>query len=298
MQNLRFPSNPASRLPQFPRSVARVFRHIGDREISPEFLARLLESELELTERLMRAAVHPAFGLRRGLRSLSEAIACLGRETFHDLLFTFAAMPLFGEGIGAIDATSLRAHSISCGLIARALAERLAVAQPGIAYRAGVVHDIGLMALRAGPREASARALASAAQGKRALVPMEQSILGVDHAAWGLWYGEMLDLPRPILDAIRFHHDPMSAPPPRALAAVVGLGDRICSEAGFGYGFPEEDLSESGLDRYPAWTALCEEKPALKVCDPALVIEEVVRQVRPVRTALLDAIQDPALANA
>ena len=126
---------------------------------------------------------------------------------------------------------------------------------------------------------------------------MEQSILGVDHAACGLWYGELLDLPRPILDAIRFHHDPMAAPPPRALAAVVGLGDRICSDAGFGYGFPEEDVPDSRLDRHPAWGALCEEMPALKCCDPALVLGEAIRQVRPLRGALLEIIQEPVLTG-
>jgi HD-like signal output (HDOD) protein len=200
-------------------------------------------------------------------------------------LFTTAALSLFRGGHATLDAANLRVHSLACGMLARALSRKLRCADPGIAYRAGLVHDIGLIAVGSGPRGASSRAAARAAESGESLVDMEETMLGLDHAEVGLWYGERLGLERPLLDVIRFHHQPAAAPIPRSLVALVGLSDHICRSAGCGYGYEQELASRSALSHDPAWQVLCEENPAMKGLDAWEAARETIEQLPSLRDA-------------
>src|SRR5262245_38017892 len=212
----RYPSIHLERLPVFPSGLARVLRHIEDPDISADSLAGLLAADRSLTQQLIEASNHQFFAPRGPIRSLTQAIASMGRAGFHDLLFTAAVCTLFRKGVSAFEPSVLCGHAFACGLLSRELARRIK-AEPGLAYRAGLVHDLGLLVLGAGPREASARAAQKAEQESVPLWVVEESILGTNHARLGFSYGERLNLPRPLLEAIRFHHQPEIAPHPRIL---------------------------------------------------------------------------------
>ncbi len=295
MRHPRFSSIDFNRLPKFSASLARVLRHVEDPEVSPEELKNQLAVDRDLTEGLIRAANHALFGARGPIHSLGQAIACLGRDGFHDLLFTTAALSLFRGGLSTFDAAVLRAHSLACAVLARSLARRLRVADAGTSYRAGLVHDIGLVAVGSGPREASSRAAVRAAESGEALVDLEGTMLGLDHGHFGLWYGERLGLERPMLAAIRFHHQPDAAPVPRSLVAIVALSDHLARSAGCGYGYQEELASHSALGHHPAWRILCDENPALKVLDAWEEAQEALGHLPRVREAAVELCEEPAL---
>ena len=295
MQTMLHPKHPSidfNRLPKFGAQLNRVLRHVRDPEVSPEHLQSQLAVDQDLTESVMRVVNHPLFGARAPVQSLSQAIACLGRDEFHDLLFTVAALSLFRGRLSSFDAAALRSHSLACGILSRDLARKLRCTDPGTAYRAGLVHDIGLIAVGSGPREASSRAAARAAESGEPLVDMEETMLGLDHAEVGLWYGERLGLERPLLEAIRFHHQPEAAPAPRALAATVGLSDHICRSAGCGYGYVEDLASRSALAHYPAWRILCDEVPALKGQDAWEAARETLEQLPVLQEASVELCEE------
>jgi HD-like signal output (HDOD) protein len=282
------PQRPSSiafdRLPRFPPAIARTLRHVRDPEISPDNLQALLAVDEDLAEGLVRAANLRFFGGRREVHTISGAIAGMGRDGFQELLFAAGALSLFREGISALDVRALRVHSLACGFLARDLSRRLRVGDPGMAFRAGAIHDIGFIAAGAGPRKASFRAASKAAESGQCLTRVEATMMGHDHCLLGRWYGERFDLEDPVLDAIGFHHDPRRAPSPREITALVGLGDHICRAAGAGYGFPEE-LGDGLLSRHPAWRILCEDRPEFDRIDPAAISAEAVGRLDEAREA-------------
>ena len=54
----------------------------------------------------------------------------------------------------------------------------------------------------------------------------------MDHAAIGAYYLENHKIPAEIVEAVRFHHDPLAAPARRHLAAAAHLADGYARLAG------------------------------------------------------------------
>jgi putative nucleotidyltransferase with HDIG domain len=95
----------------------------------------------------------------------------------------------------------------------------------GAAFTAGLLHDIGKLALASVERRPYARLFQMAKEQGVALAVMERSAFGFDHAELG---GELMrrwKLPPDVVAAVRHHHQFEAAPPYEQLAASVQAGD-------------------------------------------------------------------------
>jgi hypothetical protein len=168
------------------------------------------------------------------------------------------------------------------------------VADPGEAFRAGVAHDIGLLAIAASARQASSRAAARSAERGQSLVEAEEVMTGHDHCLFGQWYGEALDLEVSVIEAVRHHHAPEEAPAPRALPALICLCDHLSRADGVGYGFEEglAPLNES----HPAWLLLCDERAGLGEKAFSSLAAEAVSRLSGVREVAGLLVSEPVPA--
>ncbi len=103
---------------------------------------------------------------------------------------------------------------------------------PGIAFTAGLLIDIGKIALGGplGDHEGEVRARLAATDDDFATI--ERDILGDNHADVGARLAEMWRFPAPIVQAIRFHHCPTAAPKLTALTALVHVADIVAMQCG------------------------------------------------------------------
>ncbi len=293
MDQIRYSSISLERLPRFPASIIRILRHIRDPEISPDSLQNLLIPEEELCESLVKLANHPLFSSRGQVQTVSHAIVSLGREGFQNLLFVAGTLSLFRNGLHVFDATELRMHSLSCAILSQEISQQFRLTDPGTAFRSGLIHDIGLIAISMGPREALSQAFARAAEKGLPLVTMEEALLGFHHGQIGFRYGERLDLDPALLQAVRFHHEPESAPDHRALVAVVCLSDYLSRFAGLGYGISEGLESPAALDRHPAWEILRGEHPAIREVKFWELASKLMDRLREMREFALELCEEP-----
>jgi hypothetical protein len=75
------------------------------------------------------------------------------------------------------------------------------------AYQAGLLHDIGKLALAQNFEVAYQGAVKGAEQQGRPLFQVEKELLGATHAEAGAYLLAVWGLPLPILEAVAFHHD-------------------------------------------------------------------------------------------
>jgi HD-like signal output (HDOD) protein len=124
--------------------------------------------------------------------------------------------------------------------VCRHLARRIDFADPGKAYLAGLLHDLGIIVnLWILPHEfRQAWEL-----GKTEGIPLheaEQRCLGFTHSDSGRLLAERWQLAPELMDVIAYHHCPEESPDRTGLAALVQLADLLCRMSALNYGYAEQ----------------------------------------------------------
>ena len=88
-------------------------------------------------------------------------------------------------------------------------------------YITGLLQNVGKVVMaKVFPTE-FAQLTQTAYENEAEVLAGERALLGWDHAAIGAYYLENHKIPAEIVEAVRFHHDPLSAPARKHLAAAA-----------------------------------------------------------------------------
>jgi putative nucleotidyltransferase with HDIG domain len=213
-------------LPVLPEAAMRVREILAQDGSVPEIVA-VIEREPGFAAAVLRYANSVAFTGLRAVVDLQQAITRLGMATVEHSILSIAARNAFASS-DPKDERLFRVlwdHAITTALAARRLAAR--VVPPELAFLAGLLHDIGkVVILRcvAGLRNEDARFNLSEA----ALHEFFDSLhCNVGDAFFNSW-----NIPEPIRDAVRRHHDIRPLVQEDALVAVVACANRIAAKLG------------------------------------------------------------------
>jgi HD-like signal output (HDOD) protein len=114
------------------------------------------------------------------------------------------------------------------------------MSDPGRAYLAGLLHDIGIIAnLWALPQEFRIAFEMAKIEG----IPLheaERATLGFTHCDSGGLLAEKWGLPASIIDVIAHHHLPSESLHEPGLVALVHIADLLCRMSGLNYGYMEQ----------------------------------------------------------
>ncbi len=215
----------AGRLLAMPRVVGEVIRLLDDPNSRQTDIARVLEQDPALVALLLRLANSAAFAPARTVDSVERAIMLLGREPLRRLVIA-SAVTQATDRLPRQEMLPLELfwrHSSYCALIARLLAERVEPSLSGAVFLGGLLHDLGQLLLFTQAPQTEHRAFLDSLAEIDHLSPVEaeRALLGFDHAELGGALAEHWGLPAGLVACIRYHHDPLAAPQPHALA--VGL---------------------------------------------------------------------------
>jgi putative nucleotidyltransferase with HDIG domain len=130
-------------------------------------------------------------------------------------------------------------HSLAVACCTRRLAEAAACQiEPNLAYAAGLLHDLGKLALQDIMPKSLAAITKEAEAAGMSLQKIERKHLGTDHALLGKQLAERWQLPEPIKLAIWLHHRHAAAlaeaVPAAQLAVLVKAADHVARRANIG----------------------------------------------------------------
>jgi len=234
------------RVPVFPKAAAQTLDAMRNPAVSLNLVVDAAHRDPATAGAVMTLANSALFGACGNVSTLRLAIMRLGFETARRVVLSLAVRPLLYQPKPA----TLWPHSVEVADLAEQLASRAGGIDPGEAYLAGLLHDVGRIALREAALFDAARLQGLAESGCPATYA-EELILRTDHAQMGARIAGEWRLPEPLIGAIREHHHPEAAT--SRLAHVLYLAEYLaCSN---------EDLPSSlRLALALKNLALCEEQ--------------------------------------
>lgn len=217
-----------SSLPVLPATVAHVQEALGDVSIAPKDVAETIATDPALAAKVLSVANSPAYGFASQVQTIELAVALLGLRETYAIVLSAAVLTLF-DATKRMDYGRFWEEAMNTGGAARILARCCAKNKEGGAFTAGLLHDIGRIALLEVAPELYAQVPRDLAGDE--LVAAEHKILGITHAEAGYELAVHWSLPKPLTLAIRHHHHPELAPECQHEAAVVAVAEAWTRDA-------------------------------------------------------------------
>jgi putative nucleotidyltransferase with HDIG domain len=214
-------------LPVFPEAALRTLRLMRDPRANLASVVEAASLDPATAGLVMRLGNSALFGSRTRVSTLSQAIGRLGFATSQKVITAAALHPMFSSP------ALLKAwqHSLLVADLSEQMACQIEVIDPAEAYVAGLLHDVGRIAMLSMQLYDTAR-LQGLQIGGCPRVYAESLLLRADHAALGAQIAAEWRLPATMVSAIRYHHRPEKAD--RSLAYLLYLAEYLSGS--------EEDL--------------------------------------------------------
>lgn len=227
----------ASRLPVLPKVTIRLLKALDSTNVSSKEVAGIIEAEPALAARLLKLA-NSTFYSRRGMVSqINRAVTVLGAKTIRSFALAVWTHTLQSQTRN-VDELRLMApllgHGFAAAITAGLLAERVDPGQSEDSFVAGLLHDIGRVALVAQMGgEYQTRIVDPAQRGRVPLHEREEEILGFDHRVLGSALMASWALPPFLAHVAEQHHDSRIIPGEHFHLAAVALADSLSTRMGF-----------------------------------------------------------------
>ena len=191
-------------------------------------IANIISSDPGLSSRLLKLANSPFYGFPSAIDDISQALILIGTSQTRDLALATCVTTMFSSiPSNMVDMRSFWEHSIACGTAARVLATCTGEVNTERFFLAGILHDIGRIAIFNWFPEGAHKIMETAADKKQLLHTLEKETFGFDHADAG---GALLShwgLPGRITEMVEFHHNPLQTPHYVLESSFVHVADII-----------------------------------------------------------------------
>jgi HD-like signal output (HDOD) protein len=220
-------------LPAIPRVYARLNTLLYREDTTVADVAKVIASDSGIAAKVLQVVNSAFFRLPRRITRIDHAISHLGFTAIRNLALSaeiFSQWPLRGLP-GGFDPEELQAHTEAIAAAAYALAGRSPWADD--ALLAGLMHEIGYwILLQQCPKEMCQVLDIARVEG----IPLHEGeiqVFGTSHAEIGAYLLGLWGFPYPIVEAVAFHHNPLSVQQSEfdALAALA-VAHKICDSTG------------------------------------------------------------------
>ncbi|MGV3653841.1 MAG: HDOD domain-containing protein [Noviherbaspirillum sp.] len=200
------------RLPAMPQVLARLLALCQHRTVGVAEAAQLVAQDPGMAGTVLGVAYSSAYRNDGRDIGIMQALSTIGDDMFRTLLLNESVRRVFGDPSEAkvVEEGGMRdfwKRSLTAALAARDIAQRMSYPYPDEAYLAGLLHDIGRLALLgAAPVEYAASFLAP---DDAKLCWTEQRTLHITHGEAGAWLIERWRLDSFLADSVLYHHEPV-----------------------------------------------------------------------------------------
>ncbi|MDD5308927.1 MAG: HDOD domain-containing protein [Deltaproteobacteria bacterium] len=248
-------------LPTLPTVAVEIAALLDDPGSTSKQIMELMKTDQVLTSKVLRLVNSAYYGIPGGVTTVDRAISFLGYNTIFQLLIGVSVIEFSRVGGGGgLDIREFWKHSLGVAVTGEIIADRIGFALAKETFAAGLLHDIGKVALAKLAKERFGQAVDAAKSRGVELWRAEREQGLPTHDQVGSRLAELWRFPQNLRAAIGLHHKShelriQTAPRPLVpLLDIVVLANLLCRRFEIGDGgdsvIPELDrplLARLGL---------------------------------------------------
>jgi HD-like signal output (HDOD) protein len=218
-------------LPTLPGVLRQIARLTEERDSSAHDVAKLIGTDQVLSAKVLRLINSPMYGFPGRISSVTHAIVLLGFNVIKGLVMgtsVFSTIGAHGRGLWQ--------HSLGCAVLARRLGMMKGLKEPEEIMVAGLLHDLGKVALMYIAPDDYGAAVEAAKSSRRPISTLEEQTFGMSHTQAAAILAHEWHFPERLSSPLVYHHMPSRAKNHAEYAALVHLADILAR--GMGYGDP------------------------------------------------------------
>jgi signal transduction histidine kinase/HD-like signal output (HDOD) protein len=201
-----------ARLPAMPQILIKLIEHLQADDAGMPELAALIAKDAAMTSKILTVANSSAFHRSGGARvaGLEQSLVSLGTDMIKTLVISESVFQTFNSfpHSASIDLRAFWKGSLTTAVIARDIARQMAYPHLEEAYLAGLLHNVGRLALLAtAPKEYGVNFMA---RDDEDLCAVEQRTMQITHTEAGAWLIERWQLDSFLADSVLYHHEPVA----------------------------------------------------------------------------------------
>jgi putative nucleotidyltransferase with HDIG domain len=238
------------RIPPFPQIAMRILHLTESENSSMAQLSKLISSEPAFSSEVLAIANSALYATRFPITSVLQAVAILGMDRLKGVCLTVGIRAFLGKALNDRMLRGVWRHSLACALVAQQLAEAGPL-DSDAAYSAGIMHDVGRLALAVISPKPYAELLGRHHGSSASILEAERALFGFDHCEAGSRLVSEWNLPAHLSPIVSAHHAPRSGQSWQ-LPDLINFSCRIADSIGFAV-FPGCEI--------PVYSELLEELP-------------------------------------
>ena len=255
-------------LPSLPSLYMELMESLNEPDVSTRKIGDIIARDLGMTTKLLKMVNSSFFGLGRNVNDPFQAVKLLGLESIRTLVLTVEVFSIFSDaGKSSLDLDELLTHSMKVANLAKAIAlsEGCNEKEKDEAFFAGMLHDVGKLALSTYKKEQYGEVLEKIRVESCSYEAAETEIFKTTHSEAGAYVLCLWGLPVALVKPVAFHHHPLFASDPKEMALMAAaLSNAIIkvleSPESVENPYPEEIMEYAEIvgvtGRISAWEAL------------------------------------------
>lgn len=218
-------------MPVMPNVATKILSMAEDRlEISFKELEEIIKVDPGLSAKILRVANSALYARQKEIRNLQMAITLLGFKNIKSLVLLITAATMFSKDQKKAFFQFYWKHSILNAFIARELARKAGLRNfADECFLAGLLHDIGQVALHNTDSEKYNGILEMAKQRSLRISQVEQDLFGTDHKEVGAVILREWSFPDVYVDATLEHGSPNITSPNKQIILIISVADFLTS---------------------------------------------------------------------
>ncbi len=211
-------------LASLPDIVMELLSSFASDDFEVNDIARKISCDQALSARVLRVANSSFFGLPGKVSTIQEAVVVLGFRAVRSMVLAVSMSNAFRtEHCRGFNAHDHQRHCLGASVAAWHLAGMIGCSRD-LAFTAGLLHDVGQLALASNFPLEYGSVLAYQRQHDCFITTAEREVLGLDHAEVGGLLAEIWHFPKSLRVAVAEHHQP-ALDGGDALAGLMHLAD-------------------------------------------------------------------------